>query len=69
MDDEIDIEPYDENEEMSTGPFCPHWSNPEDCEVTCAICKHPCNKHDLTSARLCNEEGCKCPDFEEENDE
>lgn len=51
--------------EYDTGPFCIHWSDPADCEEICATCKHWCRAHGLGE---CNEGGCKCVKFKDQDD-
>lgn len=47
-----------------TGPFCPHYDHPDDCEEKCA-CGHPCRVHKDGIGRGCDELDCPCMKFEE----
>ena len=69
MDEEIDWENYE------TGPFCEHWSDPQDCTEICDRCGHKCCQHQkeysgaLALAGDCGVEGCTCDHFVNQNPE
>jgi hypothetical protein len=31
--------------QVESGPYCRHWSDPSDCDVSCATCGHLCGMH------------------------
>jgi hypothetical protein len=47
-------------DDMDSGPFCKHWSDPSSCSMVCK-CSHKCHKH---AGTVCNETGCGCQEFE-----
>lgn len=49
-------------ENYDSGPFCRHYHDPSDCDLTCAKCGHRCPDHDYTDG-TCME--CDCPQWEE----
>ncbi len=61
LDDDQDWSDYD------SGPFCPHWNSPGECDEVCTKCGHGCNDHygDLG----CQIEGCDCEELELEEDD
>lgn len=56
---EIDWDHYE------TGPFCRHWSDPSDCDETCATCGHKCTQHEFAAPGECMEQGCECKAWKE----
>lgn len=58
----------DAQEEIISGPYCRHWSDPRDCEEGCT-CGHPCKSHDSGEMSdhgekwPCRHQGCACSDF------
>ena len=54
---------YDSLEEGDSGPFCPHWCDPSDCDEICK-CGHMCSDHSYWS-NDCREENCSCELFED----
>lgn len=56
-----DSEPENDWSNYESGPYCAHWSEPWDCNETCA-CGHACTAH-ATWEDGCNEDGCGCPRF------
>lgn len=50
----------DEWEDYESGPFCRHWSDPEDCDAVCVTCGHGCTRHDFGVPGECFEDGCDC---------
>ena len=68
-DDEIDIEPYEE-EDYDTGPFCRHYADPADCDIKCLRCNHECHEHDqdvVSGDGKCNHDSCECHDWLEKD--
>lgn len=58
-DDEV---VYDGDEpEQESGPFCPHWGDPSDCDEVCGRCGHACHKH--LFGENCIQSGCECEEF------
>ena len=47
--------------EYESGPYCRHWGDPFDCDIACATCHHPCNKHWWNDE--CRE--CECLEWKE----
>lgn len=45
-------------EDYDSGPYCRHWSDPSDCEITCANCGHHCQRHSIVEPSNCFD--CKC---------
>ena len=49
-------------EDYDSGPFCRHFSDPDECDLVCAECGHGCaktdNSHELNGP--CNVDGCPC---------
>ena len=43
---------------------CQHWNDSLECEEKCE-CGHPCKDH--TYDRSCDEDGCECEQFEDED--
>lgn len=61
MSDDIhDDEPA--REDWDSGPFCPHFSDPHDCEELCK-CGHQCRKH--WRGEDCQADDCDCEEFTE----
>jgi|GEM_PF-5544248 len=59
----------DDSEDWQSGPFCRHWSDPADCELCragCANCGHGGEVHALGSEALCEEDGCQCPGWQDQ---
>ena len=52
-----------EEVEYDTGPFCRHFSDPADCEITCQACGHVCRNHGY-GPEECDD--CECPSWVEE---
>jgi len=47
--------------DYESGPFCRHYSDPDDCDRTCATCGHGCARHDYDNGETaCMEDGCAC---------
>lgn len=48
--------PDEDYEEYTSGPYCPHWREPGDCDEVCLNpdCKHRCHIGD------CYERDCPC---------
>ena len=49
-------------EDHDTGPFCRHFSDPSDCEITCQACGHLCRNHGY-GPEACGD--CECPKWSE----
>lgn len=65
-EDREDREDYEE--EIDSGPYCKHWSDPDDCRVVCATCGHSCCEHpsyggDWESS--CIHDDCLCEQFKD----
>ena len=54
--DDTDAPADDEREEIISGPFCPHWADPSDCDEPCT-CGHVCREH---GGGTCRVDGCPC---------
>jgi hypothetical protein len=61
-DNEYDYGEEPERQEWDSGPFCPHWSDPADCDALCA-CGHKCGRHHQGGA--CGEGDCPCEEFKD----
>ena len=60
-------EEADDNwESYESGPFCPHWGDPSDCDEPCGTCGHPCSLH---GSGECRSEECSCEGFVEPKDD
>ena len=55
----------DDDDGPVSGPYCPHWDNPADCEEKCASCGHACSDH---AYAYCKQEGCECEEFQKEDE-
>jgi hypothetical protein len=55
--------------EYDSGPFCRHWGDPSDCEEICTTCGHICTRHAWYAPSECNEEGCSCVEYVDEDHE
>lgn len=65
---EFDVEPYDEFEDIDTGPYCRHFRDPADCDEKCLRCNHECHEHEQNGLDdKCNHDGCECPDWKEDD--
>jgi hypothetical protein len=67
--DEIDIEPYNEDDVPQSGPFCRHFADPGDCDMVCGECGHLCHEHYQDNQGNCRECGCESFQAEEDADE
>lgn len=47
-----------------SGPFCPHYGDPMECEEICK-CGHACGKHYTE----CSVGDCKCEKFEDKDED
>lgn len=61
MTDEIDYDEGNEWSDYDSGPFCPHWSDPSECDEKCSVCDHECKDH--FGGDECRVEGCDCEGF------
>jgi hypothetical protein len=59
------MEEDDIQEEVVSGPFCPHWGDPVDCQEPCAVCDHPCGGHANLDEGECRRLNCGCSGFED----
>jgi hypothetical protein len=49
MNDECDDDapdPDSDREPPESGPYCRHYRDPADCDITCVRCGHPCCLHE-----------------------
>jgi hypothetical protein len=56
----------DEDACHDSGPFCPHFCTPGDCEECaepCATCGHAWIDHEDSGQGACSEDGCACLAF------
>ena len=58
MPDEPEVEV-----EYDSGPFCRHWADLYDCDLTCATCGHECRNHEYGEPGECLIDGCKCEEW------
>lgn len=56
-DSDFDSDDDDSDDYPDSGPFCRHWYEPWDCELTCTACGHKCGRHYYE----CDEPDCDCP--------
>ena len=57
----------DEIEDYDSGPFCRHWRDPADCDLACARCGHGCTRHFTGGDTGCDENGCACAAWTEDD--
>lgn len=58
----------EEDDGYESGPFCRHWSDPNDCDEKCKRCGHSCCQHGYSSDESCNEDGCTCEGWVEDEE-